>query len=122
MSMTVAMTAQPAEIGRVAAEAPNVQLLGHARSCGQSAAIRTGVRAARAGWIATLDGDGQNDPADIPRLWRGGAASNGSCTGPASMGIAETGKTACRSAGLHASPTQYAAAVSEIIPRMRVAV
>jgi dolichol-phosphate mannosyltransferase len=35
---------------------------------GQSTAIRTGVKAARAPWIATLDGDGQNDPADIPKL------------------------------------------------------
>ena len=32
-------------------------------------AILTGIKAARAGWIATLDADGQNDPADIPRLW-----------------------------------------------------
>jgi len=43
--------------------------LRHAKSCGQSAAVVSGVRAARAPWIATLDGDGQNDPADIPRLW-----------------------------------------------------
>ncbi|WP_207539783.1 glycosyltransferase family 2 protein [Sabulicella rubraurantiaca] len=42
--------------------------LRHRASCGQSAAIVTGVKAARAPWIATLDGDGQNDPADIPRL------------------------------------------------------
>ena len=41
----------------------------HRRSCGQSAAIVTGVRAARGAWIATLDGDGQNDPADIPALF-----------------------------------------------------
>jgi len=40
----------------------------HRENCGQSAAIVTGVRAARGGWIATLDGDGQNDPADIPPL------------------------------------------------------
>ncbi len=40
----------------------------HRQSCGQSAAIVTGVRAARGVWIATLDGDGQNDPADIPAL------------------------------------------------------
>ncbi|MFT8245752.1 glycosyltransferase family 2 protein [Roseomonas sp. BN140053] len=46
-----------------------VRPLRHARSCGQSAAVVTGVRAARAPWIATLDGDGQNDPADIPKLW-----------------------------------------------------
>lgn len=59
-----------AEITQLAAEMPQVRLLRHARNCGQSAAIRTGVRAARASWIATLDGDGQNDPADIPVLWR----------------------------------------------------
>jgi dolichol-phosphate mannosyltransferase len=46
-----------------------VVALRHARSCGQSAAVISGVQAARAPWIATLDGDGQNDPADIPRLW-----------------------------------------------------
>jgi dolichol-phosphate mannosyltransferase len=40
----------------------------HRVSCGQSAAVVTGVRAARGIWIATLDGDGQNDPADIPAL------------------------------------------------------
>lgn len=43
-----------------------VRLLRHAARCGQSAAIRTGVRAARADWVLTLDGDGQNDPRDIP--------------------------------------------------------
>lgn len=47
---------------------PEIRLLRHARRCGQSAAVWSGVRAARADWIATLDGDGQNDPADIPRL------------------------------------------------------
>jgi dolichol-phosphate mannosyltransferase len=40
----------------------------HRASCGQSAAVVTGVRAASGTWIATLDGDGQNDPADIPAL------------------------------------------------------
>jgi dolichol-phosphate mannosyltransferase len=49
---------------------PRVRLLRHAINSGQSAAIRTGVRAARGAWIATLDGDGQNDPADLPSLWR----------------------------------------------------
>ncbi len=47
---------------------PQLRVLRHAESCGQSAAIATGIRAARAPWIATLDGDGQNDPADIPAL------------------------------------------------------
>jgi dolichol-phosphate mannosyltransferase len=46
-----------------------VRLLRHAKSCGQSAAVRSGVIAAHAPWIATLDADGQNDPADIRRLW-----------------------------------------------------
>jgi dolichol-phosphate mannosyltransferase len=46
-----------------------LRVVRHQSGAGQSAAIRSGVRAARAIWIATLDGDGQNDPADIPRLW-----------------------------------------------------
>jgi len=46
-----------------------VRALRHHRACGQSAGVVTGVAAARAPWIATLDGDGQNDPADIPALW-----------------------------------------------------
>lgn len=46
-----------------------VVVLRHRASCGQSAAVVSGVLSARAPWIATLDGDGQNDPADIPRLW-----------------------------------------------------
>jgi dolichol-phosphate mannosyltransferase len=58
-----------ATVLRLARGFPRLRLLRHARSCGQSAAIRTGVRAARAPWIATLDGDGQNDPADIPPLF-----------------------------------------------------
>lgn len=45
-----------------------IRLLRHAQRCGQSAAVCSGVRAALAPWIATLDGDGQNDPADIPAL------------------------------------------------------
>jgi dolichol-phosphate mannosyltransferase len=47
---------------------PQIRLIRHSVRSGQSAAIATGVRAARAPWIATLDGDGQNDPADIPKL------------------------------------------------------
>lgn len=47
---------------------PALRVLKHQRSCGQSRAVHTGVVAARFPWIATLDGDGQNDPADIPNL------------------------------------------------------
>ncbi len=49
----------------------------HRASCGQSAAIVTGVRAARGEWVATLDGDGQNDPADIPALFTQALADAG---------------------------------------------
>ena len=45
-----------------------IRLLRHSFRSGQSAAVCTGVRQARAAWVATLDGDGQNDPADIPKL------------------------------------------------------
>ena len=55
---------------RLQSSTGRVRLLRHAANCGQSAAIRTGVRAARGAWIATLDGDGQNDPADLPGLWQ----------------------------------------------------
>jgi dolichol-phosphate mannosyltransferase len=50
------------------AEIPSLRAIAHGRNIGQSRAVRTGVRAARAEIVATLDGDGQNDPADIPRL------------------------------------------------------
>jgi dolichol-phosphate mannosyltransferase len=45
-----------------------LRIITHDISAGQSTAIRTGVRAARGEWIATLDGDGQNDPLDIVPL------------------------------------------------------
>jgi len=47
---------------------PALRVLRHQRSCGQSRAVHSGVLAAQYPWIATLDGDGQNDPADIPNL------------------------------------------------------
>jgi dolichol-phosphate mannosyltransferase len=59
-----------AELARLRATSARLRVMTHRRSCGQSAAIRSGVRAARAAWIATLDGDGQNDPADLPSLWQ----------------------------------------------------
>ena len=60
-----------------AAGLPEIRLLRHAVRSGQSAAVATGVRAARAPWIATLDGDGQNDPADIPKLLEAAQADRG---------------------------------------------
>lgn len=57
-----------AEIKRLQALHPWLRQLKHAASCGQSAAVRSGVRAARGEIIATIDGDGQNDPAFLPKL------------------------------------------------------
>ena len=50
------------------ATVPELRVIRHLSNAGQSTAVRNGVKAARAPWIATLDGDGQNDPADIPKL------------------------------------------------------
>ncbi|HWU71695.1 MAG TPA: glycosyltransferase family 2 protein [Pseudoxanthomonas sp.] len=50
------------------ASTPELRVVRHLSNSGQSTAVRNGVKAARAPWIATLDGDGQNDPADIPKL------------------------------------------------------
>lgn len=61
--------ATAAEAQRLASEVLSLRLIRHQASCGQSMAIVTGVKAAQADWIATLDADGQNDPADIPTLW-----------------------------------------------------
>jgi len=47
---------------------PNLRQIRHAVATGQSAAVRSGVRAARGAIVATLDGDGQNDPAFLPAL------------------------------------------------------
>ena len=58
--------ATPAELAAV--NDPRVRVLTHVRRCGQSQATITGVDAARGAWIATLDGDGQNDPVDLLKL------------------------------------------------------
>ena len=50
------------------AEIPQLRVLRHGRNLGQSRGVRSGVLAARGEIIVTLDGDGQNDPADIPKL------------------------------------------------------
>ncbi len=47
---------------------PWLRVVTHAQSCGQSAAVRSGVRHARSAIVATLDGDGQNDPAFLPHM------------------------------------------------------
>jgi dolichol-phosphate mannosyltransferase len=60
--------ATPAEVQALLGTIPGLRYVRHARRAGQSAAIRSGVRAAAAPVIATMDGDGQNDPRDIATL------------------------------------------------------
>ena len=59
-----------AELAGLMATRPFLRQVKHATSCGQSAAVRTGVAHARAPLVVTLDGDGQNNPAFIPELLR----------------------------------------------------
>lgn len=60
-----------AELSALKPDIPNLRIIRHGRNAGQSRAIRTGVAAAQGDIVATLDGDGQNDPADLPRLVAG---------------------------------------------------
>lgn len=58
----------PHVLADLAKSKPHLRVLEHKTSCGQSAAVRSGARAARGAIIVTIDGDGQNDPAYIPAL------------------------------------------------------
>lgn len=58
-----------AALDNLATTRPWLRIVTHAQSCGQSAAVRSGVRHARAAIVATLDGDGQNDPAFLPAMF-----------------------------------------------------
>ncbi len=57
-----------AELEALRAELPMLRVLSHAKNAGQSRAVRSGILAARGPIIVTLDGDGQNPPADAPKL------------------------------------------------------
>ena len=70
-----------AGLAALRSELPSLRIVRHARNAGQSRAIRTGVLAARGDIIVTLDGDGQNDPADAPRL------ADRLAAGPASLAL-----------------------------------
>jgi dolichol-phosphate mannosyltransferase len=67
--------ATPERLAAIMKTRPNLRQIRHATSSGQSAAVRTGVRAARGMIVATLDGDGQNNPAFLPDLIK--AVENG---------------------------------------------
>ena len=60
--------ATAATLAALRARKPWLRAIRHAESCGQSAAVATGVRAAQAPLVCTIDGDGQNPPAEIPKL------------------------------------------------------
>jgi dolichol-phosphate mannosyltransferase len=60
--------ATPTHLAEIMKQRANLRRIDHAISSGQSAAVRTGVRAARGAIVATLDGDGQNNPAFLPDL------------------------------------------------------
>ncbi|MEX0628388.1 MAG: glycosyltransferase family 2 protein [Cucumibacter sp.] len=72
------------EVASLLSNTPQLRCLRHRRHAGQSAALLTGARAARFAVIATLDGDGQNDPRDIATLVSALAAPGGD--GPALVG------------------------------------
>jgi dolichol-phosphate mannosyltransferase len=59
----------PAELEAAAGKSDMVRVLRHDRRAGKSAALVTGFEAARAAWVQTLDGDRQNDPRDVARIW-----------------------------------------------------
>ena len=74
----------PRILAELARTKPHLRVLEHKSSCGQSAAVRSGARAATAPIIVTIDGDGQNDPAYIPALIAaldGGGAQTGLAAG-----------------------------------------
>ncbi len=58
-----------AELSSVVQHLPELRVVVHSEQQGQSAAIANGVRLARGWWVATLDGDGQNDPHDLRDFW-----------------------------------------------------
>src|SRR3954462_15196570 len=60
--------ATSAKLGEIMKQRGNLRRIDHAISAGQSAAVRSGVRAARGAVVATLDGARQNDPAFLPDL------------------------------------------------------
>ena len=81
-----------AEVKALIGTLPGLRYLRHASRSGQSTAMRTGILAASSPVVATMDGDGQNDPRDIPRLLARLAAPGTS--GPALVGGVRTNRKA----------------------------
>ncbi|MFT8549550.1 glycosyltransferase family 2 protein [Acetobacter okinawensis] len=64
---------------------PNLRILSHDRCLGKSAGLRTGITAARGQWVATIDGDGQDDPRELVGLLALARSANG--TPPLVVGV-----------------------------------
>ena len=99
-----------AELMAAKAELPALRVLAHARNSGQSRSIRSGVLAARGAIVVTLDGDGQNPPADAPALVDRLAAA------PPEVGVVHGRRVGrqdswAKKTGLAASPTRSAASI-----------
>ncbi|HXW27097.1 MAG TPA: glycosyltransferase family 2 protein [Xanthobacteraceae bacterium] len=100
-----------AAIERLTAGRPWLRQIVHASACGQSAAVRTGVWAARAPLVVTLDGDGQNDPSFIPALVRALEA------GGARVGLIAGQRVGRRASGFKRLQSRIANAVRRAILR-----
>jgi glycosyltransferase involved in cell wall biosynthesis len=101
----------PLALGRLTVERPWVRQINHATSCGQSAAVRTGVAAARAPLVVTLDGDGQNDPSFLPALVRTLE------TGGARLGLVAGQRVGRRASGFKRLQSRVANAVRNTVLR-----
>ena len=100
-----------AELARLMALHPFLRRVRHKQSCGQSAAVRSGVTAARAAIVVTIDGDGQNDPAFIPAMIRALEA------GAPRMGLVAGQRTGRKSGGFKKLQSRIANAVRGAVLR-----
>jgi dolichol-phosphate mannosyltransferase len=100
-----------AELTRLMALHPFLRRVRHKQSCGQSAAVRSGVTAARAAVVVTIDGDGQNDPAFIPAMIRALEA------GAPRMGLVAGQRTGRKSGGFKKLQSRIANAVRGAVLR-----
>ncbi|SEC07464.1 Glycosyltransferase involved in cell wall bisynthesis [Bradyrhizobium erythrophlei] len=98
-------------LSAIMAQRPNLRQLRHTVSSGQSAAVRSGVRAARGAIVATLDGDGQNDPAFLPNLIAAIESGNGR------VGLAAGQRVGRKDTGFKKLQSRIANAVRGIILR-----
>jgi len=103
--------ATPARLREAVLAFPRLRSVRHRAPSGQSASLWTGVRLARAPWIVTLDGDGQNDPADIPALLDARAARRSDRLLLVTATVSP-GTTAGSSGPLRGSPTPFGAGCS----------